>query len=59
MKDPIVQEVRKHRMEHSSRFEGNLDLICDDLRKAEEKYADRLVKPNPKPIETPANPVER
>jgi hypothetical protein len=48
MKDPIVEEVRKYRMEHTRRFGGDLHLICEDLRKEEEKYTDRLVHFGPK-----------
>ena len=32
MKDPIVEEVRKHRMEHTRKFNGDLAAICEDLR---------------------------
>jgi len=32
MLDPIVEEVRKARMEHTMRFNGNLSSICADLR---------------------------
>jgi hypothetical protein len=32
MRDPIVEEVRKHRMEHTRKFRGNLSAICADLR---------------------------
>ena len=32
MKDPIVEEVRKHRMEHTQKFKGNLGAICKNLR---------------------------
>lgn len=32
MKDPIVEEVRKHRMEHTRQFGGDLVAICADLR---------------------------
>ena len=32
MTDPIVDEVRKHRMEHTLRFGRNLAAICTDLR---------------------------
>src|SRR2546426_515252 len=28
MKDPIVEEVRKHRMEHTRKFDGDLSAIC-------------------------------
>jgi len=32
MKDPIVEEVRKHRMDHTRKCGGDLDAICADLR---------------------------
>lgn len=48
MKDPIVAEVRQHRMEHTQRFHGDLALICEDLRKYEAGLGDRLVSPQPK-----------
>jgi hypothetical protein len=48
MKDPIVAEVRKHRMEHTQQFHGDLHLICEDLRKIEAALSDRLVDPQPK-----------
>jgi hypothetical protein len=32
MNDPIVDEVRRHRMDHTRKFGGNLDAICADLR---------------------------
>jgi len=32
MLDPIVEEVRNARMEHTMRFNGNLSFICADLR---------------------------
>ena len=32
MTDPIVEEVRKHRMEHTLKFGRNLAAICADLR---------------------------
>lgn len=32
MLDPIVEEVRNARMEHTMRFNGNLSSICADLR---------------------------
>lgn len=48
MKDPIVAEVRQHRMEHTKRFHGDLALICEDLRKREAVLGDRLVSLQPK-----------
>jgi hypothetical protein len=54
MKDPIVAEVRQHRMEHTKRFNSDLAMICEDLRKLEAGLGDRLVKPEPKRLR-PAN----
>jgi hypothetical protein len=48
MKDPIVAEVRQYRMEHTKRFNLDLALICEDLRKLEAGLGDRLVCPRPR-----------
>lgn len=31
MNDPIVEEVRRYRMEHARKFGGDLSLIYEDL----------------------------
>ena len=36
MKDPIVEEVRRHREEHTNKFHGELSKICADLRRIQE-----------------------
>ena len=51
MKDPIVDEVRKHRMEHTIQFNSDLHLICEDLRKFEATLADRVVRLEPKRVQ--------
>ena len=48
MKDPIVEEVRRYRMEHTREFQSDLQLIFEDLRKFEETIPARKVKPQPK-----------
>ncbi|MCU0858897.1 MAG: hypothetical protein MUC65_10905 [Pontiellaceae bacterium] len=50
MKDPIVEEIRKYRMEHTQRFGGDLHRICEDLREEEKKYPDRLVHLEPRKL---------
>jgi hypothetical protein len=35
MKDPIVEEMRKHRIEHTRKFHGDLAATCEDLRAIE------------------------
>nr|VFJ95945.1 MAG: hypothetical protein BECKLFY1418A_GA0070994_10549 [Candidatus Kentron sp. LFY] len=48
MKDPIVEEVRQHRMEHTRQFNADLHLICEDLRALEKNLGDRVVELQPK-----------
>jgi len=48
MKDPLVDEIRKYRMEHTRKFNSDLHLICEDLRKFESTLGDRLVTEEPK-----------
>ena len=48
MKDPIVEEVRKHRMEHTKRFGGDLAAICADLRAIQEKSGHEVVRLPPR-----------
>ena len=50
MKDPIVEEVRRYRRNHSERFENDLDAICDDLRRHQAVSGHRIVRLNPKKI---------
>ena len=55
MKDPIVEEVRKHRMEHTRKFGGDLAAICADLRALQISYGLSTIRLKPKPIR--AKPV--
>ena len=48
MKDPIVEEVRYIRNEHSKRFNYDLDAICEDYKAHQLKAGDRLVRLQPK-----------
>lgn len=45
--DPIVNEIRKVRKEHTDRFHGDLHAICEDLRREEAELG-------PEPILLPA-----
>jgi hypothetical protein len=36
-KDKIVEDVRKVREEHAAKFNYNLDMICQDLKKQEKR----------------------
>lgn len=44
MNDPIVQEVRKYRMEHTRKFEGDLGAICADLRITQKNSGHTVVR---------------
>ena len=48
MKDPIVEEVRNHRMEHTRKFGGDLDKICADLRSVQVASGHKVVRLAPK-----------
>jgi len=51
MTDPIVEEVRKHRMEHTLRFGRNLAAICADLRTIQATSGHTVVRLPPKRLE--------
>jgi hypothetical protein len=48
MNDPIVEEVRRHRMEHTRKFGGDLKLICEDLRRIQRESGCQVVRRPPK-----------
>ena len=48
MKDPIVEEVRKHRMEHTQKFDGDLSAICADLRSIQIASGHKVVRLSPR-----------
>jgi len=52
MKDSIVAEVRKCRAEHTRRFNGDLHLICEDLRKFEQTLGDRVIRTAPRRLDS-------
>jgi len=58
MKDPIVDEVRTHRLEHTKKFKGKLTAICEDLRSIEKASGHKVVRLAPKRLEQ-KKPVKR
>ena len=55
MRDPIVDEVRKWRAEHTKRFGGDLSAICADLRSVQKASGHEVVRlpprrHNPSPV---------
>jgi hypothetical protein len=56
MKDLIVEEVRKHRMEHTQKFRADLDAICADPRSIQAASGHKVVRLAPrKPEPTKAS----
>jgi hypothetical protein len=51
MKDPIVEEVRKYRMEHTRKFRGDLSAICADMRSVQEASGHEVVRLSPRKLE--------
>jgi hypothetical protein len=61
MKDPIVEEVRTHRMEHTRKFRGDLSAICTDLRSIQITSGHkviRLASRKPAPTKTSSRRVK-
>lgn len=44
MKDPIVAEVRAHRMEHTQRHGGDIEKIAADLRRIQKAGGYKVVR---------------
>ena len=59
MKDPIVEEVRKHRKEHTNKFHGELSEICVDLRRVQETSGHEVVRLVPRKIGPTAHSTRR
>jgi len=51
MKDPIVEEVRKLRMEHTRKFGGDLTAICADLRAVQTASGHTVVRLSPRRVD--------
>lgn len=44
MNDPIIEEIRRIRDEHSKLFNYDLDAICEEYKKHQLNFSDRLVR---------------
>ncbi len=51
MNDPIIQDIRKIRDEHSKRFNYDLDAICEDYKALQVQEGSRLVRLRPAPAD--------
>lgn len=48
MTDPIVEEVRRLRMEHTLKCNSDLSLICQDMLRVQEQCGHKIVRLEPK-----------
>ncbi len=53
--DPIVEEIRRYRKEHSEKFGNDLGRIVADLRRKERESKHVLLNPGPKLLLKTAN----
>ena len=56
MTDPIVEEVRRYRMEHTRKCKSDLALICKDLRAIQARCGHRVVRLSPKRLQPTTEP---
>lgn len=49
MRDPIVEEIRRIRQEHASKFDFDLDAIFKDVKDKERKSGRNTVSLKPRP----------
>jgi hypothetical protein len=54
--DPIVEEVRRHRLARAAKFNFDIDAIAEDARKREGTDGRKVIKP---PRRRAARPVLR
>jgi len=52
MKDPIIEEVRKYRMEHTRKFKGDIGAICADLRQIQTVSGHKVVRLAPQRLDS-------
>ncbi|GAA6614649.1 hypothetical protein [Scytonema sp. NUACC26] len=55
LKDEVLEEIYKIREEHAKSFNYDLQAICDDLRKKQEKSGRQIISV---PLRKPSLPVQ-
>ena len=45
VEDPIVEEVRRHRLARAAKFNFDIDAIAEDARKRERKSGHKVIQP--------------
>jgi len=48
MQDPIVEEVRTYRMEHTRKFKEELTAVCENLRFIQNESGHKVVRLTPR-----------
>lgn len=48
MKDPIVEEIHRHREEHARKFNYDIHAICEDLRQRQWESGHKIMGWDPK-----------
>ena len=51
MSDPIVDEVRRFRMEHTRKCNSDLALICKDARRIQARCGHKVVRFPPRKLQ--------
>ena len=59
MTDENVEEIRENRMAHTRKFNGDLALNCEDLRKIQQEFPQRIVRGKSNKLPTTNSSSER
>lgn len=59
MKDPILEDVRQVRDDHSKRFNYDLDAICEYYKTHQALAGERLVRLKPRAAKNRVQPTTR
>jgi len=57
--DPIVDEIRQIRKQHTDKFGGDIHAICEDLRRLERESGRQYVSFPPRPVVDQTVPYAR
>jgi hypothetical protein len=57
MKDPILEDIRQVRDDHSKRFNYDLDAICEDYKTHQALAGERLVRLKPRAANNKLQPT--
>jgi hypothetical protein len=52
IEDPVVEEIRRYRLEHAARYGNDLSKICEALRKQEKQSQKEFVNFGPRLLQS-------